>query len=232
MVIVGGMLRLLVLGSHHPRGRALLSVLGIALGVALGYGVYLVNGAAVDELAAAVRGLAGEADLEVRGGAAGFRSRSYPAIARLPGVASVSPGLELDAGLAGTERTIRLIGIDALRERRPELLAPDKVLLSAAAAELVKGDRLRLVRRAPHGRAGGRGVVDLKGAEALTDIATAQWRLERLGQLNRLDVRLKHGSRPRGSCARASPPSCRPAFTWLRCRRSSRRAAIHRAPTA
>jgi len=41
-----------------PRGRALLSVLGIALGVALGYGVYLVNGAAVDELAAAVRGLA------------------------------------------------------------------------------------------------------------------------------------------------------------------------------
>src|SRR5882762_6183358 len=192
MVIVGGMLRLL-LGSHRPRGRALLSVLGIALGVALGYGVYLVNRAAVDELAAAVRGLAGEADLEVRGGRGGFPESLYPAIARLPGVASVSPGLELDAGLAGTERTIRLIGIDALRERRPELLAPDKVLLSAAAAELVKGDRLRLV-------VGHRtvevvvGVVDLKGAEALTDIATAQWRLERLGQLNRLNVRLKRGA--------------------------------------
>src|SRR2546428_8334347 len=144
MVIVGGMLRLLlVLGSRRPRGRALLSVLGIALGVALGYGVYLVNRAAVDELAAAVRGLAGEADLEVRGGRGGFPESLYPAIARLPGVASVSPGLELDAGLAGTERTIRLIGIDALRERRPELLAPDKVLLSAAAAELAKGDRPR-----------------------------------------------------------------------------------------
>jgi len=110
----------------------------IALGVALGYGVYLVNGAAVDELAAAVRGLAGEADLEVRGGRGGFSESLYPVIARLPGVASVSPGLELDAGLAGTERSIRVIGIDALRERRPELLAPDKVLLSAAAAELVK----------------------------------------------------------------------------------------------
>src|SRR5437016_9256391 len=122
MVIVGGMLRLLLLlGSHHPRGRALLSVLGIALGVALGYGVYLVNRAAVDELAAAVRGLAGEADLEVRGGRGGFPDSLYPAIARLPGVASASPGLELDAGLAGTERTIRLIGIDALRERRPEI---------------------------------------------------------------------------------------------------------------
>src|SRR3989441_4692523 len=144
MVIVGGMLRLLLLGSHHPRGRALLSVLGIALGVALGYGVYLVNRAAVDERAAAVRGLAGEADLEVRGGRGGFPDSLYPAIARLPGVASASPGLELDAGLAGTERTIRLIGIDALRERRPELLTPDKGLLSAAAAELAKSDRLRL----------------------------------------------------------------------------------------
>src|SRR5438445_2865581 len=195
MVIVGGMLRLLlVLGSRRPRGRALLSVLGIALGVALGYGVYLVNRAAVDELAAAVRGLAGEADLEVRGGRGGFPDSLYPAIARLPGVASARPGLELDAGLAGTERTIRLIGIDALRERRPELLTPDKVLLSAAAAELAKGDRLRLIvgHRTVELQVGG--VVDLKGVEALTDVATAQWRLERLGQLNRLDVRLKRGA--------------------------------------
>src|SRR3989475_3773699 len=194
MVIVGGMLRLLLLGSHRPRGRALLSVLGIALGVALGYGVYLVNRAAVDELAAAVRGLAGEADLEVRAGRSGFPESLYPAIARLPGVASASPGLELDAGLAGTERTIRLIGIDALRERRPELLTPDKVLLSAAAAEFAKGDGLRLVVGHRTVELGVGGVVDLKGVEALTDIATAQWRLERLGQLNRLDVRLKRGA--------------------------------------
>src|SRR5437773_4893438 len=194
MVIVGGMLRLLLLGSHRPRGRALLSVLGIALGVALGYSVYLINRAAVDELAAAVRSLAGEADLERRGGRGGFPDSLYPAIARLPGVASASPGLELDAGLAGTERTIRLIGIDALRERRPELLTPDKVLLSAAAAELAKGDRLRLIVGHRTVELQVRGVVDLKGVEALTDIATAQWRLGRLGQLNRLDVRLKRGA--------------------------------------
>src|SRR5207247_11469325 len=139
MVIVGGMLRLLLLGSHHPRGRALRSGLGIALGVALGYGVYLVNRAAVDELAAAVRGLAGEADLEVRGGRGGFPESLYPAIARLPGVASASPGLELDAGLAGTERTLRLSGIDALREGAPERPAPDHVLLPAAPAEAADG---------------------------------------------------------------------------------------------
>src|SRR2546428_12230085 len=120
MVIVGGMLRLLLLlGSHHPRGRALLSVLGIALGVALGYGVYLVNRAAVDELAAAVRGLAGEADLEVRGGRGGFPESLYPAIARLPGVASGSPRLELDAGLAGNRRAPRPSGLHAARGGAP-----------------------------------------------------------------------------------------------------------------
>src|SRR3989442_3923253 len=91
MVIVGGMLRLLLLGSHHPRGRALLSVLGIALGVALGYGVYLVNRAAVDELAAAVRGLPGEADLEVKGGPGGVPGSPHPATARRPGGAFVEP---------------------------------------------------------------------------------------------------------------------------------------------
>src|SRR5204863_4021845 len=100
------MLRLLLLGSHRPRGRALLSVLGIALGVALGYGVYLVNRAAVDELAAAVRGLAGEADLEVRGGRAGFPAWSFRAMAGPPGLAPAGPGWELEAGRAGTEGTI------------------------------------------------------------------------------------------------------------------------------
>src|SRR2546426_6895596 len=101
MVIVGGMLRLLLLGSHHPRGRALLSVLGIALGVALGYGVYLVNRAAVDELAAAVRGPAREAGLGVRGGRGGFPEAPYPAPPRLPRRASVSPRAAPRRGLAG-----------------------------------------------------------------------------------------------------------------------------------
>src|SRR2546429_8917225 len=91
MVIVGGMLRLLLLGSHHPRGRALLSVLGIALGVALGYGVYLVNPAAVGELAAAVRGLAGEAGLGGRGGRGGVSGSPFSGLGRLPGRRSAGP---------------------------------------------------------------------------------------------------------------------------------------------
>ena len=56
----------------HQRGRALLSAAGIALGVALGFAVHLVNGAALNEFSLAVRSMAGDADLEVRGGRAGF----------------------------------------------------------------------------------------------------------------------------------------------------------------
>ena len=184
-----GLLR--TLGARRSKGRAILSVAGIALGVALGYGVSLVNRAAVDDLAAAVRTLAGEADLQVRGGRAGFAEDLYPRIARLPGVASVSPGLELDAGLAGTERTIRVVGVDAVRQGRIELLKPDRAILSPAAAAAVKG-RLVLV-------VGGSSVAlevaevdaSLKGMVALTDVSTAQWRLGRLGELNRLDVFVK-----------------------------------------
>src|SRR3954463_1059359 len=152
------MLRLLILfNAHRPRGRVALSVAGIALGVALGYAVHLVNRAAVEEVAAAVRSVAGEADIEVRGGRSGFAESLYPRIARLPGVKLVSPVLELDVGIAGTEKTLRVIGLDILRavvlqpalaaEDRFELLSPDQVFLSAGAAAALgveQGGTLRL----------------------------------------------------------------------------------------
>src|SRR5258708_5887567 len=191
-----------VLNRSRPRGRAVLSALGVALGVALGYGVHLVNRAAVGELAASVRELAGEADLEVRADRSGFAESLYPQVARLAGVALAAPRLELDSGIAGTERTIRVIGLDVLREGglhpqlelRPELLEPDRVFLSPQASRLVAGKTLRLTVGQKTVELEVAGVVPVKGVVALTDIATAQWRLERLGELNRLDVRLARGA--------------------------------------
>ena len=190
------MLRLLaVLGRRRSHGRAALSVLGIALGVALGYGVYLVNRAAVEDVAATVRALAGEADLQVRGARSGFPEALFATVARLPGVAWANPGLELETGIAGTERTLRVIGMDVLRQGRPELLAPDKVLLSPLAREQVGGDVLRIVVGPQVVELEVAGVGgDLRGFSALTDISTAQWRLGRLGELNRLDVHLERGA--------------------------------------
>jgi putative ABC transport system permease protein len=209
------MLRLLALfNSRRPRARLLLSVAGIALGVALGYAVHLVNRSAVEDVAAAVRAVAGEADIEVRGGRSGFAESLYPKIAKVPGVAFASPVLELDVGLVGGERTLRVLGVDILRaavlqpalvlEERYDLLSPDNVLLSAGAAAalgLVKGDTLRLVvgqTAVPLAVAGVLPSSALRGQAALVDIATAQWRFQRLGELNRLDVRLKpHAQRDR-----------------------------------
>lgn len=195
------MLRLLaLLAARRPslrRGRALLAVLGIALGVGLGYGVHLVNGAAVADVQAAVRELAGGADLEVRGGRAGFPESLYPQVARVPGVAWVRPVLELEAGVAGTDKTLRIVGVDALRTRRVDLLEPDAVRLSPAVeqafAAQIQEKRLPVVVA---GRTVGLDVVgteDQKGLVALTDIATAQWRLDRVGVLNRLEIGLERG---------------------------------------
>jgi putative ABC transport system permease protein len=190
----------------------LLSVLGIALGVALGYAVHLVNRAAVSDLAAAVRALAGEADFEVRGGRSGFSESLYPRIARLAGVSVASPVLELDVGVAGSGRTIRVVGLDILRAaliqpqlaggERFELLSPDTVMLSAAAADafaLSAGDKLQLIvgqRRVALRVAGILPSSAVQGIAAVTDIATAQWRLGRLGELNRIDIRLSRRRNP------------------------------------
>ena len=204
------MLRLLfTLGSgrivHHGAGRALLSACGIALGVALGYGVHLVNGAAVADLAASVRELAGGADLEVKGGGrAGFPEALYTRVARLAGVESVAPGLELEAPLAGSERLVRVQGVDVLREPRlvldpalrAALLSGRKAVVSPALAERLRGKALSVQVGERTVAIEVAGTAPLKGEVALLDIAAAQWRLERLGTLNRLDVRIARGADP------------------------------------
>ncbi len=199
-------------GFAQRRTRSLLCAAGVALGVALGYGVHLVNRAAVQELTAGVRAVAGEADLEVRGGRAGFADTLYRAVAQAPGVAVASPVLEVEAGLAGGG-TLRVIGIDPLRaallrpalfaalpQTRGELLRPDTVVLSQAAAERLRlgtGSRLELLvglQTVPLEVIGTLPAASLPGAAALVDIATAQWRLNRPGELNRIDLRLAPGA--------------------------------------
>jgi putative ABC transport system permease protein len=186
----------------HAGGRAFLSALAIALGVALGYAVQLVNQAAVGELTAGVRSLSGEADLEVRGGRAGFPEALYAELARLPGVAAAAPVLEVEAGIPGGEHTIRLIGIDPLRTGmiqpglfaadpglRLELLKPDVVAVSPSVDLKV----LQVVAGLETLRLNVAGTVPLRGNAALADIATVQWRFGRLGELNRVDLRLAAG---------------------------------------
>src|SRR4029077_2251098 len=76
------------------RMRTALTVLAIALGVALGYAVQLINEAAVTELEQGVHALSGDADLEVRGPRSGFDEAIYPRLAKMREVAVASPVVE------------------------------------------------------------------------------------------------------------------------------------------
>src|SRR3979490_116738 len=97
--------------SQH-KGRLALSVLAIALGVALGYAVQLINQAAINEFAAAVQTLSGEADLPVRGSRAGCGAALSPRFENPSGGGGASPGLEGGARPPGRREPLRILGLD------------------------------------------------------------------------------------------------------------------------
>src|SRR5512133_4230061 len=82
-------------------GRTLLAILAIALGVALGFSVYLINRVAADEVQLASRSLFGMADLAVQAPGTGFDESLFPRIARIPGVAAASPVIDIRVRLPG-----------------------------------------------------------------------------------------------------------------------------------
>ena len=98
-------------------GRTLLAVLAIALGVALGLAIYLINRSAADEISLAARSLYGLADLAVEGGAEGFDENFYPRVARLPDVAVASPIVEVEARVVGHRSPLTLLGMDGFRSK-------------------------------------------------------------------------------------------------------------------
>lgn len=191
-------------------GRTLLATLAIAAGIALGVAVHLINASAATEFGRAALQLAGAANLVVRGPRAGFDETLYPRIATLPGIALASPVLELEASRSGSNESLKIIGLDALRawQLQPALIAgatgpaadlfdADAIRLSAAAARalgVVAGDRLDFQV--------GTAMVSLRVSGVLADgayrqrlgimdIAAAQWRFDRIGRLNRIDIRLQ-----------------------------------------
>ena len=122
-----------------------LSLLAIALGVALGLAVQLIHSAALDELGRGMRLLNGEADLQVVGPRLGFDDVLYPRLALRPEVAVASPVLEIEARLPGRDETLRVFGIDLFRVGgvTPSLLpAAEAPGDDEAGASSRAGDRL------------------------------------------------------------------------------------------
>lgn len=196
--------------------RSVVTLLAIAVGVALASAVWFVNSGALAEFGAATRRLVGESDLIVRGPErTGFAESLYPRLAQLPGVETASPVLELDVALADQRGTLRILGLDPFRAGllQPQLFADvagdffglfrrDGVFLSQAAAESlgVKPGQRFAVRVGTTRRE--LEVLGLLSRDAypqrlgIMDIASAQWTLDRLGVLNRIDLRLAPGTPP------------------------------------
>jgi putative ABC transport system permease protein len=205
--------RWLLLGEWraHPV-RALVAIAAIAVGISLGFAIHLINAAAFNEFSAAVKSLSGVADIQVRGSETFFDEAIYPTLAQRDGVAVASPVLEFDASVPGQRTALKIIGIDAFRASyvSPDLLgtpadgkvedtlADDALFLSPAAQQWLQPAagtvtlqvstnslNLRVAGPVPGARAGQR--------IAVMDIGAAQWRFEKLGQLSRVDLKLRDG---------------------------------------
>ena len=216
--------------------RNALSVAAIAIGVALGYAVHLVNAVALDNFTGGLNRLRGTADLQiVASGGQGFDDEVYARVLASPAasaIAAASPVVERDVTLVDDPAvTLRITGIDVLRAAQvtPTLVGspagddttapgaatwfdPDALFVSPAlldalgkrigdALRLQVGDRVvtlriagRLATTDTDPQAPANPVRPRRVYAASMDIAGAQWRLDRLGRLSRIDLRLAEGA--------------------------------------
>lgn len=230
MSLVGGVssarlaLRWLLVGEFraHPT-RFLATAIAIAVGVALGFAVHLVNGTALASFGEAIRSVNGSADLMVRASSPlGFDEAVYPKVMAADGVKDVSPVVVLDAQIlppasepseSGPGRRFSLLGLDVIRAANvtPSLVGTRSGGVGEGRGTLFEGRDLFLSRAAlgASGASIGETVwieangqaVDLRVAGILPgvaddqaigtmDIASAQWRFDQLGTLDRLDLKL------------------------------------------
>ena len=100
----------------HP-ARVIVAALAIAVGVALGFAVHLINASALSEFSRAIKTVNGDAELQVHAVTPlGFEEALYPRLARLPGIAGASPVVEINAVAdAADHPSVTLLGLDVLR---------------------------------------------------------------------------------------------------------------------
>lgn len=198
--------------------QAAVTISAIALGIALGFAVHLINTAAFNEFSAVAKSLSGESDLQVRGTQANFSELLYPALAQRNGVELASPVLELNVVVPGTtgkrkNATLKILGLDIFRaaniapgligmpaeDRQFDTLADDAIFLSPAAMEWLKvkrGDpmKLRVGTQTVMLRVAG-GLVRTRAGQRIgvMDIGAAQWHFQRIGKLSRIELKLMQG---------------------------------------
>ncbi|MBS0511817.1 MAG: ABC transporter permease [Proteobacteria bacterium] len=227
--------RIFVASLLKRRLASVLSLLSIALGVALGLAVQIIHGAALAEFGQGVRRMSGVADLQVVGPREGFDEALYVRLAQRPEVAEASPVVEVDALVPGRSAPLRILGVDLFRVAavQPQLLPvaddragagsnrlaalrQDAVFLSAEAEAALFDDRDRSGSSAPRRLTVQSGLRlhefvvagRLPGAReriGVMDIAAAQDSFDRAGLLTRIDLRLATDVTPVQALAALTP---------------------------
>lgn len=223
----------------HPWRHAV-AVLAIMLGVGLGLSVQLINGSALAEFSAAVRGVNGEPDARLRGALERLDDRWLDRVLAHPQVRTALPVIEVQGVVVlpdGSRLPVRLWGVDALalavlrpdaalRVRdggnRLDVLAPDAVFGNPAALAALgpTAERVDVQVGLQRWRWRVAGQVALPGVALLVmDVAALQERLGWWGQVSRLDLRLVPGADADAvwrDVQRAAPAAALQGVVWER----------------
>jgi putative ABC transport system permease protein len=201
----------------RDRMRSLVTILGVALGVAVVLAIRLANEGVLESFRSSLDHVAGKSRLQVSAGEQGFDETLFPAMAHAPGVARAVPVVQVITTVAGEiGETLVVLGVDvltdaAVREYRgptPDLqdplqllTDPDAVLVTerfAGIHGLQLGAPVRLLTPTGPKTFVIRGLLADRGAArtmdgqfAVMDIAAAQVHFGKLGRMDRVDLLLE-----------------------------------------
>lgn len=191
-------------------GRWLIAGLTVALGIGLAVAIHTVNRSALSEFGRALDTVNGQASAQLVATSGDFSDTLLDEVVSRQkelGIRAVSPVLER------ATQPVRVLGLDIFQagrvtsallpavseEQRMQMFDQDAVFLSATALKelgVVVGDSLHLSLGGKKQTFKVVGLVPgvVGQSLAVMDLGVAQWRLEGLGQLSRLDIQLLDGA--------------------------------------
>ncbi len=201
---------------RQHRLRTALTLLGIALGVAVLFAVRTANLTLLSSLTVTIEKLAGKATLQVVGGEGGFPEAVWETIKDTPGVHVAQPIIEVIANTAfADEGNLMIVGVDMLGDRELReyqfdeadseiadplvaLAQPDSILISRTFAgkhNLKDGDKLPLFTSqgkkdfTVRGIFKPAGIGEVFGGQiAVMDVFNAQFVFNRGRNIDRIDL--------------------------------------------
>ncbi|MBI4380789.1 MAG: ABC transporter permease [candidate division NC10 bacterium] len=194
--------------------RVLVTVAGVAIGVAAFTAVRAANESVLRSFGRAIDVVAGKATLQVSAGELGFDERLLPAVQRVNGVVAAAPIIQSVAPIAGRPgQALLVLGVDLFAEdpfreyrlaggdrppRLEDLLGPEAIFVTSAFAgenRLQRGSSLWLLVGSKRQRFVVKGLLASQGLAraydgnlAILDIATAQVAFDKVGRLDRIDL--------------------------------------------